>query len=468
MGRAAAPPRDLLRHGRVRDRASLVARAAPLAARGDRVAALLGAHPGRGEAAPADPPAAGRGPRDVPAPHLPGRQDLLHRGSRHDDPDARRGRAAGRRGGHRGGRLRHGAPRAAERAGPRAAPAVPRHLRGVRGRARARRRDAAARPRLRRRQVPPRRQHHAHVRGRRRDPRDPAVAGAEPVAPGVREPGRDGPHPGAGDRLRRAGLGHARPPPRAQHPHPRRLGLLGPGHRRGVAQPRHAPRLHRRRRAAPDLQQPDRLHHRSARLPLDAALVRPGEGLQRPDHPRQRRPPGRLPRRRAAGDGLPGPLRARRADRPRRLPTLGPQRGRRARLHAPQDVRPRAHPQADRRAVRGGDRRRRDRHRGRGRRDARPRDAPAEGGARPRPRAEVARAAGRARALGDADGRQARTACASSTPSCSRRPRASPSTPSSRPSWRGAPRRSTTPRSTGRPPSRWRWPRCCATASTCA
>ena len=98
-------------------------------------------------------------------------------------------------------------------------------------------------------------------------------------------------------------------------------------------------------------QQPDRLHDRSARLPLDAPLVRPGEGLQRPDHPRQRRPPGRLPRRRPARDGVPGPVRARRADRPRRLPPLGPQRGRRARLHASQDVRGRAHPPADRRAA---------------------------------------------------------------------------------------------------------------------
>ena len=131
-----------------------------------------------------------------------------------------------------------------------------------------------------------------------------------------------------------------------------------------IAQPRHAARLHRRWRAAPDREQPDRLHHRSARFPLDASLVRPGKGLQRPDHPRQRRPPGRLPRRRAAGDGVPGPVRARRADRPRGLPALGPQRGRRARLHASQDVRPRANPQADRRAVRGGDRRRRHRHRG--------------------------------------------------------------------------------------------------------
>ena len=51
--------------------------------------------------------------------------------------------------------------------------------------------------------------------------------------------------------------------------------------------------LHGRRRAAPDLEQPDRLHDRPARLPLHAPLVRPGEGLQRPDHPRQRRPPGR-------------------------------------------------------------------------------------------------------------------------------------------------------------------------------
>ena len=60
-----------------------------------------------------------------------------------------------------------------------------------------------ARPRLRRRQVPPRREHHPHLRGRRRDPRDPAVAGAEPVAPGVREPGRDGPHPRAARRSTR-------------------------------------------------------------------------------------------------------------------------------------------------------------------------------------------------------------------------------------------------------------------------
>ena len=64
-----------------------------------------------------------------------------------------------------------------------------------------------------------------------------------------------------------------------------------PGGRRRDAQPRGPRRLHDRRHAPPDRQQPGRLHDRPRRGPLDPLLERPGEGLRHPDHPRQRRRP---------------------------------------------------------------------------------------------------------------------------------------------------------------------------------
>ena len=206
-----------------------------------------------------------------------------------------------------------------------------------------------------------------------------------------------------------------------------------------------------------------------ARLPLDAPLVRPGEGLQRPDHPRQRRPPGRLPRRRAPRDGVPGPVRARRADRPRRLPPLGPQRGRRARLHAsarctsscaPTGRSPSSTPRRSSRRA--------SITRGRGRRDA-PATSPArlkeEHGRVREPK--CARAARRAGPRGRRRPRVTRGAPARAQRRAARDARGVHGAPEARDAARAARRpRSTTARSTGATPRRWRSRRCCATACT--
>ena len=89
------------------------------------------------------------------------------------------------------------------------------------------------------------------------------------------------------------------------------------------------------------------------RRALDAALVRPRQGLRHPDHPRQRRRHRGVPHRDTPRDGVPRAVRARRADRPRRLSPLGPQRGRRARLHPAAAVRAHRRAPTGRRAVRG-------------------------------------------------------------------------------------------------------------------
>ena len=104
-----------------------------------------------------------------------------------------------------------------------------------------------------------------------------------------------------------------------------------------------------------------------ARLALDALLVRSRQGLRHPDHPRQRRRRRRLPQRGAPGDGLPRALRARRADRPRRLPALRPQRDRRALVHAAAAGRAHQGAPLGRHALRAPPDRRRPHRRGRGR-----------------------------------------------------------------------------------------------------
>ena len=81
----------------------------------------------------------------------------------------------------------------------------------------------------------------------------------------------------------------ARPVGRARGAAARRRGVRRAGRRRGDVQPAPPRRLLDRRHAAPDHEQPDRVHDRSERGPLDALLVRPREGLRQPDHPRQRR-----------------------------------------------------------------------------------------------------------------------------------------------------------------------------------
>ena len=249
--------------------------------------------------------------RDVPR-----REAVLDRGPRRDDPDARRGGRDRRRGRHRGRDARHGAPRPAERARPRPATAVRaimfaefegEHAADVETRAPD---DGSGDVKY----------HYgastaAHDAGRpARSARSALSLLPNPSHLEFVEPGRRWAAPA---RCRRA----TRRRPRSTRDPRRRLAVLihgdaafsGQGIVAESLNLQSLPRLQHRRRAAPDRQQPDRLHHRSARRPLDASLVRPGEGLQRPDHPRQRRRPRRLPRRGAAGDGVPRPLRPRRA-----------------------------------------------------------------------------------------------------------------------------------------------------------
>ena len=95
--------------------------------------------------------------------------------------------------------------------------------------------------------------------------------------------------------------------------------------------------LHDRRHRPRHPEQPGRLHHRPRGGPLDPLRRRHGEGIQRADHPRQRRRRRGLRRRDAAGDGLPRALEPRHRHRRDRLPPLRPQRDRRARLHAADD-----------------------------------------------------------------------------------------------------------------------------------
>ena len=77
---------------------------------------------------------------------------------------------------------------------------------------------------------------------------------------------------------------------------PRRRRVRGPGRRGRDAQPRRALGLRHRRHDPPHHQQPGRLHHRQRGRALHPLRVRPGQGLRHPDHPRQRRRPGGLPR----------------------------------------------------------------------------------------------------------------------------------------------------------------------------
>ncbi len=289
-------------------------------------------HRGADHAAAA--PDRGRRARALHAQGLPGPEAVLDRGPRHDRPDARRADPDGRHPGRARGRDRHGPPRPAERAGPQPGPGLRLDLRRVRGLLDARADHHDPPGRHGRRQVPPRRPGLLPAAQRRVDHRPPGV---QSLAPGVR---------GSGGRRRHArGADHpagpARPPRdqrRGAGDPPRRRGLPGPGRGGRDAQSPGARWLHRRRHDPHHPEQPGRLHHRPRRLALDDLGLRPGQGLRRADHPRQRRRRPGLRRRGQAGLRLPPGVRARRADRPDRLPPLRPQRGRRARLHPARDV----------------------------------------------------------------------------------------------------------------------------------
>ena len=201
------------------------------------------------------------------------------------------------------GRRRHGPPRPAQRARPQPRPALRLDLRRVRGRLDAGGGHDDPAGRHRRRQVPPR---------RRRAPTSCPTASSilvnletQPVAPRVRRPGR-----------RRRALAPSRRPRQGRHAHrdttaarardpPRRRRLPGPGRGRRDVQPPGASTATRSAARPPHHEQPGRLHHRPGRRPLDPLGVRPGQGLRRADHPRQRRRPGGLHRRGAPRLRLP-------------------------------------------------------------------------------------------------------------------------------------------------------------------
>ena len=327
-----AAARGLLRADRVRDRAHLRPRRARLAPPLDRVGTLPAAAARRGAPRPAGAPDEGRGLRAVPAPLVPRSEAVLARGPRRADPDARRDDRAGCGGRRTPGRDGDGAPRPPQRAGAHRRAWVRVDPAGVRGGAVARR--ARGRPRRwhGRREVPPARDGYAPDRGRG----DRGGARAQPEPSGGRRPGCRGPCAGRADRpLVGAGL----------HDPTVSLPVLihgdasfaGTGRRRGDPQPAEPRRLLDRRHAAPDRQQPGRLHDRPDGEPLHALLERPREGLRRADRPRQRGRSrsgvvGRPPRAR-----VPDGVRPRLRDRPDRLPALRPQRAGRGLVHAAVD-----------------------------------------------------------------------------------------------------------------------------------
>ena len=360
---AAADARRLLRHDRLPGRAPLLPPAADLAAGDDRDRRPPPAAHRRGEKAPAGPADRRLPVRALPRESVFGAEDVLDRGARRGRADARRDRhplAARRR---RGGRLRDGPPRPPQRPRPQPRPlgrVDPRRVRGLeadRG-GQGGRRDPPRRHR--RRQVPLRPPRRLRDRRRREDLGPPLP---EPEPPRVRRPGRHRRHP-----LPAAGLRgpepHTRPQTGGAGAAARRRRLPRPGRGRRDAQPAVAARLHDRRHDPRDPEQPGRLHHRPRRGALDPLRRRHGEGIQRADHPRQRRRRRGLRRRRAPGDGLPRALVPRRRHRRDRLPPLRPQRDRRARLHAADDgggdqVPPARLRDLRREADRGGDRLRR-------------------------------------------------------------------------------------------------------------
>ncbi|CAA9466788.1 MAG: 2-oxoglutarate dehydrogenase E1 component, partial [uncultured Solirubrobacteraceae bacterium] len=359
--RAPAPARDVLRDHRLRDRAHRLAPPAHVAARAHRVRRVpLPADERRGQGA-AQAPRRGRRLRALHAQGLPRPEAVLRRGpghdrahARRDDPALRRARRA--RGGHR-----HGAPRPPQRPRPQPRPPLRDDLRRVRGRLDARGDHHDPAGRHGRREVPPRRPGLLRAARRGVHPRQPRV---QPVAPGVRAPGRRGRRPRGADDPQ----GPARAPRhvlrRADRP-ARRRGLPGPGRRGGVAEPPGPRRLPGRRVAAPDPEQPGRLHHGSRGLALHPLGVGPRQGLRLPHHPRQRRRRVGLHRRGPPGLRLPPGVRPRRGHRPHRLPPLRPQRGRRARLHPARDVLGHQGQAPGRRALRRPPRGGRDHHRGR-------------------------------------------------------------------------------------------------------
>ena len=214
------------------------------------------------------------------------------------DPDARRDDRARRRGWRPRGRDRDGASRPAERARPHRRPRLRVDPARVRGGALARRARRRPGGRHGRREVPPPGDRLATHRGRR----DRGHDRPQPEPPRGRRPRRRGSRAGGADRP----FARCRPPRPdrgAAGSHPRRRVVRRAGRRRRDAQPAEPRRVLDRRHAAPDHEQPGRVHDRPDGEPLDPLLERSREGLRRPDRPRQRRRP--------RGRALGGPPRAR-------------------------------------------------------------------------------------------------------------------------------------------------------------
>ena len=228
---------------------------------------------GRGEARAAAPPHRGGWARALPRPRVPGLQAVLDRGHGHARADARRGHRGRGRGGRARGGDGDGAPRAHQRARARARTSpVDDDLRRVRGEARRERGE-----RHRRREVPPGLRDERATRDGGK--RVHVSLDAEP------EPPRDGESRARGRGARAAA--HARlARPSATRRACCRICVHGdaafPGE--GVvaetfnlSQPARIPHG---RHAAHHRQQPDRLHHRSARRALHALRERPREGIR--------------------------------------------------------------------------------------------------------------------------------------------------------------------------------------------
>ena len=284
---------------RLPDRAPLLAPAADLAARDDRdrrrTASRSTADEKRQPAAPADRrlPVRALHPEGLPRP-----EDVLDRGARRDRPDARRGRHARRSEtapeevvlgmAHRGrlSVLAHNLGRSVESIfaefegakaidAVKAATAIPhggtgdvKYHHGAEGMF-----DTRDGEQIKMRLYP----NPSHL-----EFVDPVVEGGTRAD----QTGHTGPNappqPGVG------GAGAAA----------RRRRLPRPGGRRRDAQPAGARRLLDRRHDPHHPEQPGGLHDRPDREPLDPLRRRHGEGLQRPDHPRQRRRRRGLHRRR--------------------------------------------------------------------------------------------------------------------------------------------------------------------------
>ena len=274
----------------------------------------------------------------LPAPQVRGPEAVLARRRREPHPPPRRGGAGRResrraRGGHR-----DGPSRTAQCAGehPRQAPRGA--VRGVRG-------GNRRRSGLRRRQVPP--GFLLHPGDTRRAA--PSRARVQSLPPGDHQPrgGRVGPGPAGAPR-------RFDPRPGAAHPHSRRCRVLRPGGGDRDPEPLGDARLRHRRNSARGGEQPDRLHHqRPPRFTLDAVLHRCRQARAGADLPRQRQRRGGGGLRCRTRPRFPDAVQEGRGHRHDLLPSLRPQRSRRAACHPADDVQEDPHPAGSAQVLRG-------------------------------------------------------------------------------------------------------------------